>query len=105
MEGECKPRLVAPQNHISLSGWSRGRYHGAMPDSAPRTAVYARVSTSDQDVQMQVDELRVEAARRGWKIVGTYTKSSHIVLAFGGRYRDHARVCSSTEKACAEAIC
>ncbi len=22
---------------------------------------------------MQVDELRVEAARRGWKIVGTYT--------------------------------
>jgi DNA invertase Pin-like site-specific DNA recombinase len=35
--------------------------------------LYARVSTSDQDVQMQVDELRVEAQRRGWKIVGTYT--------------------------------
>ncbi len=44
-----------------------------MPHSVPSAALYARVSTSDQDVQMQVDELRVEAQRRGWKIVGTYT--------------------------------
>jgi len=44
-----------------------------MPRSVPSAALYVRVSTSEQDVQMQVDELRVEAQRRGWKIVGTYT--------------------------------
>ena len=39
---------------------------------SPRTAVYARVSTDDQDVQVQLDELRAEAERRGWRIIDTY---------------------------------
>jgi predicted site-specific integrase-resolvase len=39
-----------------------------------RTALYARVSTSDkgQDPQMQLRELREHCQRRGWEIVGEY---------------------------------
>jgi putative DNA-invertase from lambdoid prophage Rac len=35
-------------------------------------AVYARVSTTDQDCSMQVKELREYCFRRGWKIHGEY---------------------------------
>src|SRR5580658_8569549 len=37
-----------------------------------RCAIYARVSTADQDPTMQLDELREFAARRGWTIVAEY---------------------------------
>ena len=39
-----------------------------------RTALYARVSTSDkgQDPEMQLRELREHCKRRGWEIVGEY---------------------------------
>jgi len=37
-----------------------------------RAAIYARVSTSDQDCGMQLRELREYALRRGWEIVGEY---------------------------------
>jgi DNA invertase Pin-like site-specific DNA recombinase len=37
-----------------------------------RCAIYARVSTSDQDPTMQLDELRAYAERRGWSIVGEF---------------------------------
>ena len=39
-----------------------------------RTALYARVSTSDkgQDPEMQLRELREHCARRGWEVVGEY---------------------------------
>jgi DNA invertase Pin-like site-specific DNA recombinase len=39
-----------------------------------RTALYARVSTSDkgQDPQMQLRDLREHCQRRGWEIVGEY---------------------------------
>lgn len=43
-----------------------------MTNKPPRTAIYARVSTDDQDVQVQLDELRAEAERRGWRIIDTY---------------------------------
>src|SRR5579864_2421550 len=35
-------------------------------------AIYARVSTTDQNCEMQVSELREYAARRGWKVSGEY---------------------------------
>jgi DNA invertase Pin-like site-specific DNA recombinase len=38
----------------------------------PRVAIYARVSTSDQNPRMQVEELRVLASQRGWNVVGEY---------------------------------
>ena len=38
-----------------------------------RAVVYSRVSTSDQDAQMQVDELKQAAKNRGWEITGEYT--------------------------------
>jgi DNA invertase Pin-like site-specific DNA recombinase len=37
-----------------------------------KTALYARVSTSDQTAEMQLRELREHAARRGWQVVGEY---------------------------------
>ena len=37
-----------------------------------RTAIYARVSTSDQHAAMQVEELRLVAKQRGWSVVGEY---------------------------------
>ena len=37
-----------------------------------RVAIYARVSTSDQNSDMQVEEMREVAAQRGWVIVDEY---------------------------------
>jgi putative DNA-invertase from lambdoid prophage Rac len=37
-----------------------------------RTALYARVSTSDQTCEMQLRELREYAERRGWAVAGEY---------------------------------
>ena len=40
--------------------------------SAPRAALYARVSTDEQDPGLQVEELRRLAEQRGWSVVGEY---------------------------------
>lgn len=37
-----------------------------------RIALYARVSTTDQNCEMQLRELREYTARRGWEIAGEY---------------------------------
>jgi putative DNA-invertase from lambdoid prophage Rac len=37
-----------------------------------RVAIYARVSTSDQNCELQLGELREYCARRGWEIAGEY---------------------------------
>src|SRR5579872_2100174 len=37
-----------------------------------RTAIYARVSTTDQNCDMQLRELREYCQRRGWEIAGEY---------------------------------
>jgi DNA invertase Pin-like site-specific DNA recombinase len=42
------------------------------PSSILKAAIYARVSTQDQNCEMQVRELREYAGRRGWQIVGDY---------------------------------
>ena len=36
---------------------------------SPRAALYARVSTEEQDVGMQLDELRQVASQRGWNVI------------------------------------
>ena len=38
----------------------------------PRVALYARVSTSDQNTALQVDELRQVAGQRDWQIIGEF---------------------------------
>ncbi len=43
-----------------------------MPSPTRRVAIYARVSTSDQYPQLQLDALRQLADQRGWKIVSEY---------------------------------
>ena len=37
-----------------------------------RAAIYARVSTTDQNCEMQIRELQAHAERQGWPIVETY---------------------------------
>lgn len=43
-----------------------------------KVALYARTSTSDgrQDLGLQLDELRAEAARRGWTVVAEHTDTA-----------------------------
>ena len=43
-----------------------------MYDKVMKCALYARVSTSDQTCQMQLQELREYISRRGWQNVGEY---------------------------------
>ncbi len=40
-----------------------------------RVAIYARCSTADQSVDLQLDELRTYAANRGFELTQTYTDS------------------------------
>ncbi|MGD0297638.1 MAG: recombinase family protein [Bryobacteraceae bacterium] len=45
--------------------------NGASNEEAPLSAaIYARVSTQDQNCEMQVRELRDYVARRGWRVTG-----------------------------------
>ncbi len=44
------------------------------PAVAPRVALYARVSTEDQDLAGQELDLRTECARRGWEVAGVYAE-------------------------------
>jgi DNA invertase Pin-like site-specific DNA recombinase len=43
-----------------------------MYDNIMRCAIYARVSTTDQNCEMQLRELREYISRRDWKIAGEY---------------------------------
>jgi DNA invertase Pin-like site-specific DNA recombinase len=43
-----------------------------IPTIVERVALYARVSTRDQNCELQLHELRQYAERRGWHIVGEY---------------------------------
>lgn len=46
-----------------------------MSDPKKRVGLYARVSTSSQNVDMQIQELREYVARRNWKLAGEYVDS------------------------------
>ena len=61
-----------------------------------RAAIYARVSTADQNVDLQLRELRAYAARRGWSVVeyvdhgvsGSETRRPRLAQ-LGEDLRDH----------------
>jgi DNA invertase Pin-like site-specific DNA recombinase len=42
------------------------------PPPQPRVGIYIRVSTTDQNPQLQFDELREYSKERGWKITGEF---------------------------------
>jgi len=44
--------------------------------TAMRTAIYARVSTTDQSCEMQLRELRDYATRRGWQVVEEFVDAA-----------------------------
>src|SRR5229473_1289034 len=50
----------------------QARNIGASGEPPIRTAIYARVSTSDQNCESQLRELREYRQRRGWAITGEY---------------------------------
>ncbi len=50
----------------------RARNNGASHEAPVRSAIYARVSTSDQNCEMQVRELREYSTRRGWEVSAEY---------------------------------
>lgn len=53
---------------------------------ANRTAIYARVSTRDQDYEMQVEKLRKIADAQSWEIVGEYKEK-----VSGGKGREQRK--------------
>lgn len=62
------PNLRAVQMRTQTPGVSVGE----RPSPTVRAAVYARVSTSDQNCELQVRELREYCERRGWLVAGEY---------------------------------
>ena len=54
-----------------MAARTKGTYPPSMAPTT-RAALYARVSTKEQDVQLQVEELQRLAAQRGWHIAGEY---------------------------------
>src|SRR5580698_9124552 len=46
--------------------------HGGNGGDSVRVAIYARVSTADQQCEMQLRDLRQYAAARGWSLVDEY---------------------------------
>src|SRR5437660_523456 len=59
--------MMAGENPAKRGSKSWGRVGGNM-----KAAIYARVSTSDQNCGMQLRELREYAHRRGWEVAGEY---------------------------------
>lgn len=51
---------------------TRRTENGASSEAPLSAAIYARVSTQDQNCEMQVRELREYVGRRGWQVVGEY---------------------------------
>jgi DNA invertase Pin-like site-specific DNA recombinase len=46
-----------------------------------RAAIYARVSTTDQNCELQLRELQAYAERQGWSIVETYQDTMSGAIA------------------------
>jgi DNA invertase Pin-like site-specific DNA recombinase len=63
--------LSRQRPQLGASGAARRRREHREAD-APRVALYARVSTNDQRLDLQLDELRQLCNRRGWVIAGEY---------------------------------
>ena len=59
--------VVACQKKPQLTGRTKIMY-----DNSMNCALYARVSTADQNCQLQISELRDYVAKRGWEIAGEY---------------------------------
>jgi putative DNA-invertase from lambdoid prophage Rac len=57
MDAEVRPGFAAPDRKAKAKS---------------RAAIYARVSTTDQNCQLQLSELKEYAARRGWSIVAEF---------------------------------
>lgn len=52
------------------------RTQGKPRSATPTVAIYARVSTTDQDASMQVRELRAYVRRMGWRTAGEFVETA-----------------------------
>ena len=58
-----------------------------------KIALYARVSTSDQNCEMQLQELKSYALARNWQVVGEFKDEGWVLvrLAFAASYIEDAK--------------
>jgi putative DNA-invertase from lambdoid prophage Rac len=63
------PRSTVQTNPLLPQAPSQNR---SQSESCVRVAIYARVSTTDQQCEMQLRDLRQYAAARGWTLAGEY---------------------------------
>ena len=67
-----------------------------------KVAIYARVSTTDQSADNQVEQLKAWAAARGWDAVATYTETESAWK--NGHQRELARLKGDAAKRKFEAV-
>ena len=72
--GPAKRSLEVQSKAASLPGFVRG---DQLPRGPPRVAIYARVSTTKQETENQVVQLREYAARMGWLVVEVLRETEH----------------------------
>ncbi len=69
---------------------------------AKKAAAYARISTGKQDLDLQLEEIRQFAARKGWILVPTYSdvasgaREDRTDFTFVGSNRGPATTCRQT---------
>jgi hypothetical protein len=72
-----KPEVLLPEERRpwflipGSTGW-RDRFLESMHSQRMRTALYTRVSSNDQNCEMQIRELRAYAQARGWEITSEF---------------------------------
>ena len=67
-----------------------------------RVALYARVSTSDQDPEPQLGELRSYCDRQGWEVAATYTD---IISGTKSKRPDLDRLMADADRRTFDAVC
>ena len=72
--GPARRSLEVQSKSAGIPGFVSG---DQLPPGPPRVAVYARVSTTKQETENQVVQLRDYAARMGWSVVGVLRETEH----------------------------
>ena len=67
-----------------------------------KVALYARVSTPDQDPELQLRELRSYCGRQGWEIAATYT---NIISGTKSKRPDLDRLMTAALRRKSDAVC
>ena len=72
--GPARRSLEVQRKAARVPGFVRG---DQLPPGPPRVAIYARVSTTKQETENQVVQLREYAARMGWSVAEVLKETEH----------------------------